>query len=132
MSTKAQSTFKIESWDEQPYVETDGGRKLTRASVKQAFDGDIAGEGRAEWLMCYRPDETADFVGLQRVVGRVGDRSGSLVLESTGTFDGKEAKGPMTIVPGSGTGDLEGIVGKGEMVAPLGGEPIVALDYRFD
>ena len=130
--TRARGSFTIDSWDEEPYAETDGGGKLTRASVKQSFAGDIEGEGETEWLMCYRPDQTADFVGLGRVVGSVGDRSGSLVLESTGTFDGKEAKGPLAIVPGSGTGDLKGIAGEGELVAPMGGEPRVSLTYHFD
>lgn len=129
MSTQATSSFKIEGWDEQAYVETEDGGKLTRASVKQAFDGDIKGE--VEWLMCYRPDQTADFVGLQRIVGRVGERSGSVVLQSTGAFDGKEAKGPLMIVPGSGTGELKGITGDGELCAPLGGEASVSLNYRF-
>ncbi len=131
MSTRATSKFKIEGWDEQPYVESEDGGKLTRASVKQTFEGDIAGEGEVEWLMCYRPDQTADFVGLQRVVGRVGEHWGSVVLETTGTFDGKEAKGPLTIVSGSGTGELKGIAGNGELCAPLGGEPSVTLNYRF-
>ena len=132
MSNHATSTFKIESWNEEPYSEGDDGRKLTRASVKQAFDGDLRGEGEVEWLMCYRPDKTADFVGLQRLVGQVGGRSGSVVLQSTGTFDGKEARGPLTVVPGSGTGELEGLTGDGELRAPLGGEPSVSLNYRFD
>ncbi|HEX5224169.1 MAG TPA: DUF3224 domain-containing protein [Solirubrobacteraceae bacterium] len=130
MSTAA--TFKIDSWDEQPYVENDDGSKLTRAHVEQTFEGDIAGQGEVEWLMCYRPDETADYVGLQRIVGRVGERSGSLVLISTGTFDGTEAKGPLTIVRGSGTGELEGIAGDGELRAPMGSQPSVELDYRFE
>lgn len=132
MSAQATSKFKIEGWDEQPYAETEDGGKLTRASVKQTFDGDISGEGEVEWLMCYRPDQTADFVGLQRLVGRVRERSGSMVLESRGTFDGKEAKGPLTILVGSGTGELKGIAGDGELRAPLGGEPSVSLSYRFD
>jgi hypothetical protein len=132
MTRQANGSFTIDSWDEEPYAETDGGGKLTRASVMQSFAGDIEGDGRADWLMCYRADQTADFVGLQRVVGSVGDRTGSLVLESTGRFDGKEAKGPLTIVTGSGTGELEGIAGEGELLAPLGGEPSVSLSYRFD
>ena len=79
--------------DEQPYVEGDEGAKLARASVRQAFAGDIEGEGAVEWLMRYRADKTADFVGLQRVEGRIGARSGSVVLRSTGSFDGSEARG---------------------------------------
>src|SRR5206468_2361025 len=98
MSTQAHSTFKNESWEEQPYLETEDGGKLSRATVRQAITGDIEGEAEIEWLMCYRPDETADFVGLERVVGSIGDRSGSFVLESTGTFDGREARGALAVV----------------------------------
>jgi Protein of unknown function (DUF3224) len=132
MASHAESSFKIESWNEDPYSEDEGSAKLTRASVKQRFEGDIGGEGEVEWLMCYRPDETADFVGLQRVVGRVGEREGTFVLQSSGTFDGKTASGPLTVVAGSGTGGLEGITGRGELIAPMGGTPTVALEYDFE
>ena len=132
MSTKATGNFKIESWEEQPYLETEDGGKLTRAKVEQTFRGEIDGHGEVEWLMCYQPDNTADFVGLQRIVGRVGDRSGSIVLESRGTFDGNHAKGLLRVVPGSGTGELNGISGEGELNAPLGSQPSVTLTYGFD
>jgi hypothetical protein len=132
MTAHATGTFKIESWDEETYSEIGEGRKLTQASVTQAFSGDIGGDGAVEWLMCYRPDETADFVGLQRVDGQVGERAGSFVLQMTGTFDGKEAKAEWSVVPGSGTADLDGLRGKGEFTAPLGGEPSVTLDYDVE
>jgi len=80
----AEATFKIESWDEQPYAELENGGKLTKASVTQALSGDVEGEGSVEWLMCYRDDGTADFVGLQRIVGRLGDRTGSFVVLQAG------------------------------------------------
>ena len=127
MSTQATGTFKIDAWDEQPYAD-----KLTRAQVKATYSGDIEGQGETEWLMCYREDKTADFVGFQRIVGRIGDRSGSFVFESTGAFDGQEAAGPLEIVRGSGTGDLAGITGSGTLTAPMGGEPSVSLDYDFE
>jgi hypothetical protein len=131
--TKATAKFKIQGWDEKPYAEIEGGRKLTQASVKQALSGDVEGEGAVEWLMCYRPDKTADFVGLQRIVGRVADRSGSFVLVQTeGTFDGRQAKGRLSVVPDSGTGDLEGLRGTGEFSAPHGGEPSFSLHYDFE
>ena len=79
--------------------------------------------------MCYREDQTADFVGLQRFEGSVGDRNGSFVLTSNGTFDGKVAAGEMRMVDGSGTGDLAGIAGDGSFSAPLGCEASVELDY---
>jgi Protein of unknown function (DUF3224) len=133
MSTRATGTFKIQGWDEKSYEELEDGRKLTHASVTQAFAGDVEGEGAVEWLMCYRPDQTADFVGLQRIVGQLERRSGSFVLLQTeGTFDGKVAKGRLSVVPGSGTGELEGLRGTGEFSAPHGGEPSISLDYDFE
>ena len=81
--------------------------------------------------MCYREDETADFVGLQRIEGTVGERSGSFVLTSNGTFDGKVAAGEMRVVDGSGTGELAGIEGGGSFSAPLGSEAAVELDYSI-
>jgi Protein of unknown function (DUF3224) len=123
---------KIEGWDENTITETDSGGKLTQATVKQSFSGDVEGDASVQWLMCYRPDQTAEFVGMQRVVGRIGDRSGSFVmLQTDGTFDGKVATGKLTIVPGSGTDDLAGLSGGGEFRAPMGGEPSAELDYEL-
>jgi Protein of unknown function (DUF3224) len=128
VGTKAKVTVSIENWDEQPC-----GDKLTRASVAQALSGDIEGEAAVEWLMCYRPDETAEFVGLQRVTGRLGEREGSFVLvHSGGTFDGTEAAAELAVVAGSGTDELKGLRGSGEFTAPHGGTPSLTLDYDFE
>jgi hypothetical protein len=132
MSTHAQAKFEVQSWDENPYVELEGDAKLTRASVGQAFTGDLEGEGSVEWLMCYREDKTADFVGLQRFVGSLGSRSGTFVMTTQGSFDGTEAKGSLDVVAGSGTEELTGITGTGTFAAPLGSTAAVELDYDFE
>jgi hypothetical protein len=129
MATHATGEFELKSWDEEQYDEIEGGGKLTRATVTQGFSGDIEGDGAVQWLMCYRADGTADFVGLQRVIGRIGGRSGSFVLQNTGTFDGKQATGPWSVVPGSGTGELRGLRGQGEFGAPHGPKASYTLDY---
>jgi Protein of unknown function (DUF3224) len=133
MPRRVTATFKIEGWDEKPFAEMEEGRKLAQASVRQTLSGEIEGEAQVEWLMCYRPDQTADFVGLERIVGRVGDRSGSFVaLHSAGSFDGAVARGQLSVVPGSGTGELQGLRGSGSFTAPHGGEPSLTLDYDFE
>ena len=131
MATQARGRFRISSWDEDTYAELDGGGKLSRAAVEQAFEGDIEGTGAVQWLMCYRGDDTADFVGLQSVDGTVGGRSGSFVLRTSGTFDGSEAR-ELVVIPGSGAGDLHGLRGDGEFSAPIGSEATVALEYDFE
>jgi len=88
-----QGTFEIAGWDENTYAEFGGGGKLTEAKVTQKFTGGLMGEGTVIWLMCYVNEKSARFVGLQRVVGAIGDRKGSLVMETKGEFDGAVAKG---------------------------------------
>ena len=132
MSTHAQAKFEVQSWDENTYEELEGEAKLTRASVGQAFTGDLDGEGSVEWLMCYREDKTAEFVGLQRFVGRLGSRSGSFVMKTQGGFDGSEAKGRLDVIAGSGTEELSAITGTGEFAAPMGSTASVELDYDVE
>ena len=131
MSTHAQAQFEVQSWDEDTYEELGGEAKLTRASVGQGFTGDLEGDGSVVWLMCYREDKTADFVGLQRFVGRLGGRSGSFVMHTQGRFDGTEATGSLAVVERSGTEELAGITGNGAFAAPLGSTASVELDYEL-
>jgi Protein of unknown function (DUF3224) len=132
MSRHAEGSFEVTGWNEDPYLEIDASRKLTRASVTQTFTGDIKGEGSVEWLMCYRPDGTADWMGFQRIVGQVGDRSGSFVLHTDGTFDGSVASGDWPVVAGSGTEELETLRGAGRMHSPLGTTASFVLEYDLD
>ncbi len=131
MTTHAEGTFTVTSWEEDTYDKLDGDAKLTRAHIVQEFSGDLEATGAAELLMCYANDGTATIVGLQRFVGRLGDREGSFVLQSVGAYDGKEAKGALTVVPGSGTKDLAGLSGTGTSV--VGSEPpgSLTLDYAL-
>ena len=78
MKNIANSRFSITGWDEKPYSEGQDLPKLTRAAVTKTFTGDIAGEGHVEYLMMYASDGSATFVGLERIVGRVGRESRQL------------------------------------------------------
>jgi hypothetical protein len=59
---------------------------------------------------------------MERFVGTIGDKRGSLVLQHSGSFDGETAKAELGVVPGSGAGDLEGVEGKGSFEAGMGSE----------
>ncbi len=132
MSRRAQATFQITSWDEKPIDESEGMPKLTRATVTKSFSGDIEGEGRLEYLMMYRADGSASFVGLERLVGRLGGRSGSFVLQHTGTFEGGAARATWVVVPGSGTGDLRGLRGDGGFAFAHAERYSMRLDYDVE
>jgi hypothetical protein len=124
--------FEVTSWNEEPYAEREGERKLTRASVTQKLSGGVTGTGAVEWLMSYQEDGTARFVGMQQVDGEIEGRAGTVVLDTVGDFDGKEATGTWTVVPGSGTGAWAGIRGGGNYRAPMGPKATFTLDYAFE
>ena len=128
--TTANATFTVQGWDEQTFEERDPG-KLTIASVQQAVTGDIEGTSDVRWIMAYTADDAAEFVGLQSVTGSLAGKEGSFVLRSVGTFDCKTAAGDVTVVTGSGTGDLAGISGTGSFTAPMGDEASLTLDYEL-
>ena len=126
--TEARGSFDVTSWNEETYEELDDGGKLTRAVVEQTFTGDIEGDGAVQWLMAYRSDGTAHFVGLQRVRGSIDGRSGTLLMETSGGFDGTEASGSWTVV--AGTGDFQGLRGTGGFRAPHGSHATWELDVE--
>ena len=131
MKKRADARFAIKGWDEKPYDEGEGLPKLTRASVKKSYTGDIDGESRVEYVMMYRADGTASFVGIERVVAKLHGRSGTFVLQRTGVFEGGQAKESYFVVPGSGTGDLQGITGEGSTSVGHGMEHPFSLSYEL-
>ena len=131
MKKRANARFAITSWDEKPYSEGEDLPKLTRASVVKAFSGDLEGEGRVEYTMMYRSDGTAAFVGLERVTGRLGDRTGSFVLQRIGVFEGGQATESYSVIAGSATGDLRGLQGEGRSSVGHGMEHPFTLEYEL-
>jgi 3-oxoacyl-[acyl-carrier protein] reductase len=54
--------------------------------VEEDFSGDIAGSGVATFLQTSISDAEASFVGVERVTGTVGGRSGTFVFQDHGTL----------------------------------------------
>lgn len=131
MKQTANARFVIKTWDEKPCGETADLPKLTRASVGKTYSGDITGEGRVEYLMMYRSDGSAAFVGLERVVGRLAGRNGSFVLQRNGVFEGGLAKETYTVLAGSATGELQGLRGEGSSAVGHGMEHPFTLAYEL-
>jgi hypothetical protein len=134
MSVKhvANARFAIKGWDEKPYSEGQDLPKLTRAAVTKTLTGDIAGEGHVEYLMMYRSDGSATFIGFERIVGRLAGRAGSFVLQRAGVFENGMAKESYAVVSGSGTGELQGLRGEGATAVGHGMEHPFTLTYELD
>jgi hypothetical protein len=132
MNKTANARFSIKSWDEKPYSEGKDLPKMTRASVDKTFTGDIDGEGHVEYVMMYRSDGTAAFVGLERITGRVAGRNGSFVLQRTGVFEDGQAKESYSVVTDSGTGELRSLRGEGTSSVGHAADYPFVLNYELD
>ncbi len=114
-----------------PYDEPGEGPKLSRANVTKTFQGEVAGTSTAELLMCQATNGSAGYIAQECVEGRVGDRSGSFVIQHGGirTAGGQKVFGH--VGPGSGTGELHGLRGEVEYRHDEQGAAFT-LDYDFE
>ena len=132
MTTDTKCTFQITGWDEKTYQEIEGSAKLSNAKVTQSYSGAIEGTSSIEYLMSYSVHGTATFVGLERVSGTVDGKIGTFVLQHMGSFSEGKARSAWSIVPGSGTGALASLRGKGSYVAGHGEPAQVSFSYSFE
>ncbi len=131
MAVRVTGSFVMKAWDEEPYQELEGGRKLSRAQVKKSYHGEIKGEGSLEYLMYYQEDGVVSFVGLEHISGSLAGRKGSFILQHTGTFKGDAVQIHLSILKGSGTRDLRGLSGEGEFSAGHETSYPMALEVDF-
>jgi Protein of unknown function (DUF3224) len=130
--THATGKINVKSYEPTPYDQPAAGPALVRIDVVEDFSGDIAGEGVATFLQATGGEDEASFVGVERVTGNVGGRSGTFVLQDQGTLKGSTVSGSWFVVPGSGTGELSGLRGEGGFTAELGQGADITLDYWFE
>lgn len=132
MSTRAESTFEVETWEENPYDEQDG-TKLTRTRLTKTFHGDVEGTSAAEMLMAYGAVEgSAAYTGFERITAIVHGRSGSFVLHHSATASRGGLSSSLSVVPDSGTDELRGLRGEARISNEPDGGHSFSLDYDFE
>ena len=127
---RATGTFELASTS-QPYDEGEGAR-LFRSSYSKTFRGDIEATSSVEVLRAMAETVgSGGYVGIERVTGAVQGRSGSFVLQHSGTMARGQLSHAVTVVPDTGTGQLRGI--RGEMTITVAdGKHEYSFDYALD
>jgi Protein of unknown function (DUF3224) len=111
MSTIAKGTFEVEM-KPQSDADLQDGVSLGRMSLDKTFEGDLVATGRGEMLTALTPIRgSAGYVAIERITGTLNGRNGSFVFQHAGSMDGGAQQLSITVVPGSGTGELLGISG---------------------
>ena len=137
MAVRAVSSFEVTGWDQTPYGGEGEGPSLSRATVRKAFSGDLDAESTAELLMCQVDpsalDAGAGYVASEIVVGRLGGREGTFVMQHWGLAGGGlPNRTAGHVIPGSGTGELAGLSGEIEISVDTDGTHTITIDYELD
>jgi len=115
MSKKVTSAFTNDSWDEVPndaWAED----TLSRASITKTFTGEITGTSKVESIMLRTPnDGPMVYVAVERFDVKIDGKSGGFVLIHDATMVDGKYDSSWRVLPGSGSGDLAGITGTGEI-----------------
>lgn len=111
MANSARGTFEI-TMKQPPAGQGVGRVAVGRMLLDKQFSGDLVGVGQGEMLSAGNPAAgSAGYVAIEHVSGTIGSMAGSFALMHTGVMHDGENTLAITIVPGSGTGELAGIRG---------------------
>ncbi len=101
----------------QPAETTAAGETIGRMLLDKKYHGSLDATGKGQMLaMRTQVDGSAGYVAMELVVGRLDGRSGSFVLQHSGTMNRGAKQLTLSVVPDSGTGELAGLSGSMEII----------------
>jgi hypothetical protein len=125
----ARGTFDVSITPVQPAPET-APDVPGRMTLSKTFHGELTGTGTGEMLATMAPEQSGAYVAMERVNGTLDGHEGSFALVHQGLMDKGAQDLTITIVPGSGMGDLAGIAGVFHLTIE-GGEHRYDLEYSL-
>jgi Protein of unknown function (DUF3224) len=127
MRTRAIGTFEVKMTPQSTHDEAEGG-PLGRMSIAKQFRGDLEATSAGEMLTAGTGTKgSAGYVAIERVTGALHGRQGTFILQHSGTMTRGAPQLTITVVPDSGSGQLEGLAGKMAITVTEGKH-----SYEFD
>jgi hypothetical protein len=106
----------------------DAGTGLGRMSLQKTWHGDVEAVSGGEMLTAMAPDKISGaYVAVERVTGKVGTRKGSFSLVHRGVMTKGQQELSISVVPGSGTEQLQGLEGTVTIRIEPGGKHFYVL-----
>ena len=108
----ATGTFEVTLAPRAPDDRSDAAA-MGRMSIDKQFHGDLEGASKGQMLTAMTEVKgSAGYVAIERVNGTLRGKRGAFVLQHSGTMTRGEPHLSVTVVPDSGTGELEGLTGQ--------------------
>ena len=85
---------------------------LARMTIDKTFTGDLQATSQGQMLSARTAiADSAGYVAIEKVEGALAGKKGSFVLQHSATMDRGTPSQSITVVPDSGTEELEGLTG---------------------
>ena len=111
MTKHAAGPFEVKLTPQAPADKADAG--IGRMTIDKQLHGDLEATSKGEMLSAMSDVKgSGAYVAIERVTGALQGRSGSFVLQHTGTMNRGAPQLSITVVPDSGTGQLAGLQGR--------------------
>ncbi|HEY5027991.1 MAG TPA: DUF3224 domain-containing protein [Candidatus Angelobacter sp.] len=95
-----------------PQTDDKGDAALGRMTIDKELHGDLEGTSKGQMLTGMTDVKgSAGYVAIEKVTGTLKGRSGTFILQHTGTMNRGALQLTITVVPDSGTGQLTGLAG---------------------
>ena len=112
MTTRAAGTFEVTLNPLVSYANAEDAM-LGRLSLDKQFHGDLEATSRGQMLTAGTDVAgSAGYVAIERIIGTLHGRSGSFILQHSGTMTRGAPQLTVTVVPDSGQGQLVGLSGR--------------------
>jgi Ni,Fe-hydrogenase I small subunit len=103
---------------------------IGRMSIDKQFHGDLEATSKGEMLAFMTSIKgSAGYVAMEQVTGALNGRSGTFVLQYSGTMARGDQQQSVTVVPDSGTDGLKGLAGKMTIIIANGKH---SYDFDYD
>jgi len=130
MTTRASGTFEVKLSPQAP-GEGEQGVGIGRMLLDKKFAGDLEGTSKGQMLAAGTAVQgSAGYVAMEQVTGTLAGRSGTFVLQHSGTMTRGTPQLEVSVVPDSGTGGLEGLTGSMQINID-GGRHSYEFDYAL-
>jgi hypothetical protein len=127
MTTHLEAPFDLDKWEGGATGSVDGGPDSGVVELAKTYTGPDLVATATGHALTTRGERGASYVAQERIVGTLGGLTGSFVLEHRASMgDGFPTSQDAAVVPGSGTGELTGLAGKG-----LVEHGLLVLDYTL-
>jgi hypothetical protein len=116
MTQHATGPFEVKVTPLEPAFKFDD-NSLGRLSIDKQYHGDLEATGKGEMLTANSPVKgSGAYVAVERVSGSLQGRSGTFLLQHSGTMAHGSFQLNVTVVPDSGTGQLAGLSGSRNII----------------